>query len=137
MMRSTCRMFRFLFVAAVLTGTSVSATETALPLVEEHYDEVWVVQECLPDRDWVRTRAYFVRGKKVIAERSVDEQMQWAAAGDGRFTLTWDDYGVCRRIVSFDSLVQCSIDEPAGALQDTNPWWWMGRRMTDLKAPGN
>lgn len=119
----------------ILTAGTLSAADTALPLVEEHYDEVWVVQECLQDRDWIRTRAYFVRGKKVIAERSVDEQMQWSGA-DGKFLLVWDDYGVCRRWVTFDTLVQYSTDESSVSSQDTNPWWWMGRRMTDLKAPG-
>lgn len=128
-------MIRYFLFALFLTGM-VSAAETPLPIVEETYDAVVVVQECLEDRDWIRTRAYFVRGGKVIAERSVDEQMNWTTDGKGNFLLVWDDYGVCRRVITFSTLANIiQTDESSVSSQDTNPWWWQGRRMTDLKAP--
>lgn len=112
------------------------AEDQGLPIVEEHYDEIWVVHEAMADRDWQRSRAYFVRDAKIIAERAVDDQMLWSSR-DGKFLLLWDDYGVCRRSITFDSLVHMTTLETPMMMHDSNPWWWMGRRMTDLKAPGD
>lgn len=129
-------MIRTIMGAAfVVCGLALTAhaDEPLLPLVEEHYDVVYIVEEAAAQREWHRARAFFVRDNKVLAERSVDDEMLWGAQS-GRFEMRWDDYGVCRRAVTFDSVVYSTVSERPMQPADANPWWWQGRRMTDLKA---
>lgn len=122
----------FWFVASSLAALG---EDGGLPVVEEHYDSVWLVHETETERDWNLTRAYFVRDEKIIAERSVHDEMIWTTTPENLFVVIWDDYGVCRRHITFDKLMEIEVDRIPSSTSENHPWWCMGRRMTDLKAP--
>lgn len=129
-------MARALLLAALLCLPANADEDEPLPLVHEAYDAVVVVHERSESRAWEVSRVYFLRQGRVIADRILCEDMLWSSA-DGRFLLVWNDYGNCQRVISTRAVteLQLELDEADGKSNDSAPWWGMGRRMTDLRAP--
>ncbi len=132
---SLCLLGWGLVGVLVCGGFSSSATaEDSLPLVEEHYDEVWLVHEDTSSRDWHLSRAYFIRQGRVVADRALHDEMHWTTTSSGQFQLSWEDYGQCQRMITFDSLVDLPHVASSVGQHGHQAWWCMNRRMTDLKA---
>lgn len=120
--------------AAALSCAPARAGES---LVISDYDAI-VITHQYADGEAGSTevhRIHFVRNGRVIADRAIVEGMLLGRR-PGRFSLTWNDYGCCNRVVYAPQLLELVIAEaPDSDSAEAGPWWGMARRMTDLEAP--
>jgi hypothetical protein len=127
---NVCILSFFLLANTLVAGDSPNPPR----VVTEHFDQLWVVHEREADGEHKMTRIYFLRDGEIQAERASHDEMHLSATGNGQFVLCWDDYGVCQRVVTADSLV-----EFPGVLTDDamkQPGWWArGKRLPNLQQP--
>lgn len=129
-------LFTLILLAALLPLT-VRADECdnqPLPLVVETYDSIACVREFSAEYSWDVHRLQFFRDGRLIAERIVCDDMLLSLNG-GFWVLCWNDYGNCHRVVMAPTWVSHTVDLDGLPKEKQAPWWGMGNRATDLRAP--
>ena len=74
--------FAAMFAMLLALAVPSRAGDISLPVVAEHYDAVCIVTELHRDHDWDVRRIYFLRGDRIIAERTMHEGVLLVAQGD-------------------------------------------------------
>ena len=122
----------FGFTLAVLLATQCDIgqlPEKPLPVVIEHYDEIFITS---PDTTHYSQFVWFVRDGRVIDSRLLlEEEMHFSVDG-GKFSLAWRDYWRCDRYITCDTLrLMPTSRVEEGAWE----WWAAARPMTALVEP--
>lgn len=121
----------FAFLAAVLAFQEV---DTSLPMagVVEAYDAI-VIRTDIADSGWAYSRVLFIRNRKVVAERYLNDDFVIGGSGN-QWYITWREswQPSVDRLIFADALIQFTNHHPTG---DTEEWWAAGRVMTDLPDP--
>ncbi len=124
-------MIRTIIVAVLAASFAVgsaAADDSPLPLVEEHYQEVFIIEEANANRDWHPRFALTSFATARSWPNAPSTTKCSGAVQSGNFAM------LLRTITALPPVGDVRFGRlrhgqrtPCAARRDANPWWWQGR----------